>query len=132
MAITYTWKNTVTVPGLAALPADPALLITGDYGVEIEKDVPAGATNVEVDIGSVDKTKIACVVINADKAAMDVYTNAADGTGGQHFALSANKSVAWHDQMTYANPITVNVTKVFANNSAIVAGVIRIGFLLNA
>ncbi len=129
--VTHTWKNTVTVPGLSALPADAPLLITGDYAVEVEVAVAAGATNVEVDVGSVDRTKIQSVVINADLAAMDVYTNDAGGSTGQHFALALNKSLAWNNQMTFTNPITSNITKFFANNAGVKAGTLRVGILLN-
>lgn len=130
--VTHTWKNTVTIPGLAALPADAPLLVTGDYAVEVEVAVNAGATNVEVDIGTIDKTKIQSIVINADLAAMDVYTNDAAGSSGQHFALAANKSVAWNSQIpNQVNPITANITKFFANNAGVKAGVLRVGILLN-
>lgn len=132
--VLHTWKTTVSVPGLSSLPADPPILVTGDYAVEVEVAVNAGATNVEVDIGSVDKTKIQSVIINADKAPMDVFTNAADGTGGQHFSLAANKSVAWNINMlpAFTNPISVNITKFFGNNTSLVQGTLRVGLLLNS
>ncbi len=132
MLVTHTWKNTITVPGLSALPADAPLLITGDYAVEVEVAVAAGATNVEVDVGTVDKTKIQSIVINADLAPMDVYTNDAGGSTGQHFALAANKSVAWNAQIpNQINPITTSISKFFANNSSVKAGILRVGILLN-
>jgi hypothetical protein len=130
--VTHTWTTRVAVPGLTALPADAPLAVTGDYAVEVEIPVAAGATNVEVDVGSIDHTKIASVVINADLAAMDIFTNAADGTGGQHIVLAANKSLAWNNTLTYTNPITTNITKFFANNSGLKAGVFRAAFLMNS
>jgi hypothetical protein len=126
MALTHTWTTKVAVPGLPALPADAPLLITGPYGVELEINVPAGAVSQEEDISVIAHARIASIVINADLAPMDVYTNAADGTGGQHFALAANKSVAWNNQMTFANPITADITKFFANNASLKAGVLRV------
>lgn len=129
--VTHTWKTSVGVPGLSTLPADAPLLITGDYAVEVEIAVVAGATNVEVYVGSIDKTKIQSVIINADLAAMDIYTNASDGTGGQHFALAANKSVAWNNQIpNQSNPITQNITKFFCNNAGVKNGTFRAAFLL--
>ena len=132
--VTHVWSTSVKVPGLSTLPTDPPLTVSGDYAVEVEIAVGAGATNVEVDVGSIDKTKIQSIIINADKAAMDIYTNAADGTGGQHFALAANKSLSWNvNQLpTFTNPITQNITKFFANNAQPVAGILRVGVLLNS
>ncbi len=130
--VSHTWSTKVAVPGLTSLPADAPLVVTGDYAVEVEVAVAAGATNVEVDIGSIDKTKIASVVLNADKAAMSIFTNAADGSGGQDIELAANKSLAWNNQSTFTNPITANITKFFANNPGIVAGTFRAAFLMNS
>jgi hypothetical protein len=117
--VVHTWTTKVSIPGLTALPADLPLPIQGDYGVE-------------VDIGTIDKTKIQSIVINADLAAMDVYTNDAAGSTGQHFALAANKSVAWNNQIpNQVNPITTNISKFFANNAGVKAGVLRVGILLS-
>jgi len=132
--VTHTWTTSVKVPGLSSLPTDAPLVVSGDYAVEVEIAVGAGATNVEVDIGSVDKTKIQSIVINADKAPMDVYTNAADGTGGQHIVLAANKSIAWNVNLLpqQTNPISANITKFFGNNSSLVAGTLRVGILMSS
>jgi len=130
--VTHTWTTRVSVPGLSTLPADAPLAIGGDYAVEVEKTVLAGQSNIEVDIGSVDKTKIVSVVLNADTVALNIFTNAADGTGGQSFALAANKSVAWNNQIpNQVNPITVNITKFFLNNPGIKDGTFRAAFLMS-
>jgi hypothetical protein len=130
--VTHTWKNTVTVPGLTALPADAPVLVTGDYAVEVEVAVAAGAVSVEVIVGSIDKTKIVSFVINADLAPMDIFTNAADGTGGQHFVLAANKSVAWNNTFlsTFPLPVTQNIASFWLNNASLKAGIFRAGFLM--
>jgi hypothetical protein len=131
MSITHTWTTRVTVPGLPTLPPDAPLTINGDYSVEVEKAVPAGSVSVEVDVGSIDMTKIVSMLLNADKVAMDVYTNGATGTGGQHFPLVANKSVAWTNQTpNQVNPITANITKFFLNNPGTVDGTFRATFLM--
>jgi hypothetical protein len=133
MALTHTWTTKVAVPGLPALPADLPLLVTGDYGIEVEIAVGPGVTNLEVDVGTIDKTKIQSVIINADLAAMDIYTNSVDAVSpaGQHFALAANKSVAWNIQMpNQVNPITQNITKFYANNIGVKGGVLRVAFVL--
>jgi hypothetical protein len=137
MAITgtaHTWTTKVTVPGLPALPADLPTVIVGDYAVEVEVAVPAGQVSLEVDVGTIIKTKIVSLVVNADLAAMEIYTNAADGTGGQHISLSANKSVAWNnttfDVTQFPLPITQNITKFFVNNPGVKAGIFRAAFNL--
>lgn len=132
--VSHVWKTTIAVPGLSTLPSDPPVTVTGDYAVEVEVAVNAGATNVEVDIGTIDKTKIQSIVINADKAAMDVYTNDAAGSTGQHFALAANKSIAWNINLlpNQTNPISANITKFFGNNASIVNGTLRVGILMNS
>jgi hypothetical protein len=132
--VTHTWKTTVSVPGLTSLPADAPVPVTGDYAVEVEVAVAAGATSVELDVGSIDKTKIVSVVINADLAPMDIFTNAADGTGGQHFVLAANKSVAWNNTFlsTFPLPVTNSITKFFLNNASLKAGIFRAAFLMNS
>jgi hypothetical protein len=132
--VTHTWTTTVKVPGLTSLPADAPLLVTGDYAVEVEIAVAAGATNVEVAVGAVTASKIQSVIINADKAPMDVYTNDAAGSTGQHFALQANKSVAWNNQLpNQTNPITSStVTAFYCNNASVTAGTFRAAFLLNS
>src|ERR1017187_9715865 len=118
--VTHTWSTKVTVPGLTALPADAPLAVTGDYAVEVEQAVAAGVTNVEIDVGTIVASKIQSIIINADLAAMDVYTNDAAGSTGQHFALAANKSVAWNNQLpNQTNPTTVNISKFYANNSSV-------------
>lgn len=130
--VTHTWTTKVSVPGLSSLPADAPLSITGDYAVEVEKPVLAGQTDIEVDVGSIDHTKIQSVVINADGAAMNIFTNAVDGSGGQAIVLSANKSLAWNVQIpSQTNPITANITKFFCNNPGIKDGTFRAGFLLS-
>lgn len=130
--ITHTWTSSIKVPGLPTLPADAPLVITGDYSVEVEIDVDAGAVSQEIDIGSVDKTKILSLVMNAT-VAMDVYTNAAGGTGGQHFALAAKKSLGWNntlDSVLFPMPISDNITKFFLNNAGVAAGTFRASFLM--
>ena len=131
----HTWATKVSVPGLPALPADAPAVILGDYAVEVETPVNPGTVSLEIDVGAITKAKVVSLVINADQTAMDVYTNAADGTGGQHFALQANKSVAWNnttfDQTQFPNPISsTTITKFFLNNSSAKPGVFRAAFLL--
>jgi len=129
--VTHTWTTKVSVPGLATLPADNPVAVTGDYAVEIEKPLNPGDTSIEVDVGTIDKTKIVSVVLNADLVAMEVYTNAADGAGGQNFSLAANKSIAWNNQIpNQVNPITASITKFYLNNPGAKQGTFRAAFLM--
>jgi len=130
--VTHTWTTKVSVPGLTALPADAPVVVSGDYSVEVEKPVLAGESNVEIDVGTIDKTKIVSVILNADKVAMNIFTNATDGAGGNTFSLAANKSVAWNSQIpNQINPITQNITKFYCNNPGATDGTFRAAFLMS-
>jgi len=130
MAITWTVQSTIKVPGLATLPSDAAVLITGDAEQVFEKDVLAGQT-VELDFGSVDKTKIVALVFHSSLVGLTVNTNAVDATGGNAFVLGAAKAVEWDNTLPNANPITQNVTKLFLINVGAKTTVFRGGFLSN-
>lgn len=131
MPITYTIRSTVTVPGLATLPADPPVLITGTSAVEFEQTINSGAT-VEIDTGTIVASKIVAVVLNSSVTNMTLNTNAVDASGGQSFALLVGKSVEWDTSQLplIANPVSVNVTKLFMINGGAKATVFRAGFLL--
>jgi hypothetical protein len=130
--VTHTWTTRISVPGLPTLPADNPLGLVGDYSIEVEKLIPAGTVSMEIDVGTVDFTKIQSVVLNADQAAMDIYTNAATGTGGQHFTLAANISLAWNNQIPdQVNPISVAISKFFCNNATANNGTFRAAFLMS-
>jgi hypothetical protein len=130
--VQHVWVRTVSVPGLPTLPADTPLTVTGDYSIEVEKAIPAGTVSMEIDVGTIDFTKIQSMVMNADKAAMDIYTNAATGTGGQHFSLTANVSLAWNISIpAQVNPVSVAISKFFVNNATATAGTFRAAFVLS-
>jgi hypothetical protein len=130
--VTHTWTSSIRVPGLPTLPADAPVVITGDYAVEVEIDVAAGAADIPVAIGTVDKDKIVSMVLNAS-VAMDVYTNSVGGSPGQYFPLGAKKSVGWNNTMDsnlFPLPITDSITEFYLNNSGAAAGVFRASFLM--
>jgi hypothetical protein len=130
--VTHTWIRTVSVPALPTLPADPPLTVSGDYSIEVEKLIPAGTVSMEIDVGTIDYTKIQSMVMNADQANMDIYTNAATGTGGQHFSLSANVTLAWNIQVpAQVNPVTVAISKFFCNNATANNGTFRAAFVMS-
>jgi len=131
--VTHTFTNGVKVPGLPTLPADPPVVVTGDYAVEVEIDVPAGTVSLAVAVGTILKAKVISMVVNADKVAMDIFTNSANGAGGQHFALASNNSVAWNntlDQTLFPNPVATDISEFFINNATAKPGIFRASFLL--
>jgi len=91
--------------------------------------IPAGAT-AEMDCGSLPYAKMVSLFLTIDQNA-DVYTNAADGTGGQHISLTANKAYGWHNLMVGSNPITANITKIYVTNRGTKTATFRAGFLMN-
>lgn len=129
MAISHVWTNTVKVPGLATLPADPPITITGDYAVDVEQAVAPGAT-AEIDVGTVIAAKIQSMVIHSDQVSVTVNTNASDGSGGQTFALGAAKALGWNNSLAFANPVSVDITKFFVTNAGAKLTTFRAGFLL--
>ena len=91
--------------------------------------VPAGLT-VEIDCGSIDKTKITGIVFACDQA-VTVDTNALGGSGGQTIALAASKAWGWHNNMPTSCPVTVNITKIFVSNAGIKDATFKADILLN-
>lgn len=130
MAVTWTIATTAKVPGLANLPTDAAILVTGNAEQVFDVNVNAGQT-VELDFGSVDKTKIAGYVFHSSLSACTLNTNAVDASGGNTFALAAAKAIEWDNTLTSASQITQNVTKLFVINTGAKATVFRGGFLSN-
>jgi hypothetical protein len=134
MAVTHTWTSRISVPGLPTLPAEPNLVIAGDEGIEMEFTVAAVTTDFPVALpsGTIDKTKIISMVLNAT-GACTVETNAVDHAGGQIFTLAAGRSFAWNDLMdadSFPNPITQDIDSFYITNAGSAAITCRFGFLL--
>jgi hypothetical protein len=128
MAIVWTVTTIAKVPGLANLPTDAAITLTGDNEISFEFDVAAGVTK-EVDFGSVDKTKIVSYVFHSSITSVTLNTNAVDATGGNTFALTAAKAIEWDNTQVVASQITQNVTKLFVINTGAKTTVFRGAFL---
>jgi hypothetical protein len=131
MAISHTWTKSVKVPGLATLPSDGAIVITGDYATDIEVTVAAGAT-VEVDVGTISVDKVQSLILHSDQVSVTVNTNDVAGTTGQTIDLGAAKSFGWNNTDNFANPIVADIAKFFVTNAGSKSTVFRAGFLLNA
>src|SRR5437868_6525883 len=115
MAIVWTSQQIVKIPGLANLPVDGAIQLTGDSEQVYEKDVLAGQT-VELDFGSIDKTKIVSYAFHSSVVNCTLNTNAVDASGGNSFALVAAKAIEWDNTLPVASQITQNITKLFFIN----------------
>jgi hypothetical protein len=126
MAATHSWTLTVKPVGLPSLPADQATLITGDYSIDIDETVLAGATK-EVFSGSIDHTKILSYVLHSSQAAASVDT-------GQTFSLGAAKAQGWNNTTMpgISNPITQTITVINVSNGDTKDTVFRASFLMSA
>jgi hypothetical protein len=130
MATAHVWKQTITVPGLSALPADPSITISGNYSQEVDQVVAPGTT-VEVDVGTIVAAKIVSMVLNSDQVNVTINTNASNGSGGDTISLGAAKTLSWNNTLTFAVPINHDITKFFITNGAAKATNFRAGFLMN-
>jgi hypothetical protein len=133
MALIATITSTIKVPGLPTLPAEAPVIISADGEAAFEFDIPANSVG-HITFGSIDKTKIKLVVLNATQPG-NCATNAADGTGGQVIPLVKGKSFFWNDTLdptSFPNPITNNITALYFDNTANNAvATLRAGFELN-
>lgn len=126
--IKHTWTTSVKNDSGAAVLAD-AQVITGtnefNQGIQV-----APASTSEMDCGSLPFAKMISLFLNCDQA-VSVFTNAADGTGGQVIALSANKAWDWNNTLPTSNPVTANITKIYVTNSGTKVANFRAAFLMN-
>jgi hypothetical protein len=133
MAITHAYSNRVTIPGLPSLPADPPLNILGNYETTIDEVCNATATT-EIDIGTVAFTSLVSLVFNSTGPCV-INTNAVPiGTVGQTFTLAASKTFFWNnalDPVSFPNPLTKNVSKLYIVNAGANSLTFRGGILLN-
>ncbi len=132
--LTHTWRSTVSVPGLPTLPADDAVVITGNADNPFQQDVPAGQT-VTISNLNILKANIQSLVIQSTTD-VTVSTNVqASPFVGDVFALTGKKSIAWHNQLNqslFPLPISKNITKLIIDNSAGTAtATFRAAFLCN-
>jgi len=130
MAVTWTVATVTKVPGLANLPTDTPITLTGDNEIAFDLNVDAGATK-ELDFGSIDRTKLVAYVFHSSASAVTLNTNAVDATGGNSFSLPAAKAIEWDNTLTSASQITQNVTKLFIINVGAKTTIFRGAFLSN-
>jgi hypothetical protein len=125
----HTW-GTVVKNDSGSTQLNDSYTVVGTNEENFSFDVAAGAT-AEVDVGSIPFAKMVSFYIVATQNGT-VYTNAADGTGGQVIPLTANKGYAWNNTLVASNPITANITKIyFTNSSTLSKATFKCGILLN-
>src|SRR5882724_800854 len=110
----HTWSTSIKNDSGSPVVADPPLIVQGDAESNFSVVVDPAQT-VEIDL-VVPVVKIQSGFITSNQA-VEVFTNAADATGGQHISLAANKAVAWNNQMSTVNPFTPTITKFFITNN---------------
>jgi hypothetical protein len=130
MAITWTVKTSVLVPGLGSQTTDQTVTVTGDAEQVFSKDIPAGTTT-SLTFGSVDFTKVVALLLNSTGEALTINTNASDATGGNSFTLSAGKAIEWDNTQSVSSLLTHNVTALYFINAGTKTATAKVGFLLN-
>lgn len=130
MAIVWTIKQSVLVPGLGSQTTDQTVTVTGDSEQVFAKDVPAGTT-ASLSFGSIDYTKVIALLLNSSGEALTINTNAANASGGNSFTLSAGKAIEWDNTQSVSNLLTSNVTALYFINAGTKTATAKVGFLLN-
>lgn len=106
---THKWTNTLNRGTSAGAPAQTAT-ITGD-GEEVRVlTIPAATTNQQIIIAFTIAAMKSFFV--KASSACTLKTNST-GSPDNTFSLDADSGIVWHNQMTSANPITVNVTTMY-------------------
>ena len=101
-----------------------------DGAVGFDGTIAGLATDVEI-LVAFTLAKVKSLLIYAS-AALTLYTNATDGTGGDTIAVPAASSIVWADDMLGAIPLTQNVTKFYANNAGAAGATLKIRALVDS
>lgn len=90
--------------------------ITFDLEKNFEVTVPAGTTDMEVDI-DIDVSNLKSLFMKATTEDVTLETN--DGTTpAETLTLKADQGESWHDQLNTDNPLgSTDVTSVFLTNA---------------
>jgi uncharacterized membrane protein AbrB (regulator of aidB expression) len=123
-------KHTITtsVRSDAGAGISDQAIITGDAEVNVG-DVALAGTVREIDV-AVDVSLIASFYIESDQP-VTVNTNI-QATPAQTFDLVAKVGLLWNTARHDTNPLTVDITKLFFDNtSGLVDANVKCGFLVN-
>lgn len=128
MSLKHTWTTQIKNDAGAAVTTDLPLVILGEAEINFYVECAGSGGSQEIDV-TVDVSEIKSAFLSSDKD-VEIDTNATDGTGGQVITLTANKAFAWNNQMTFANPFTPDITKIFVHNAGTTTAKVRGGFLV--
>jgi hypothetical protein len=99
---------------------------TGDAENDLEEVVPASTTNKQY-LMAIDVSKIVSMVIFAN-GALTLKTNSTSSPIDT-VVLVANKVVVWNTDSVMANPLTADVTTLYATNAAVTPVTLKIRIL---
>lgn len=127
MAITHTIGTTYrSNNGSVSVPTKT---LTGDGEVVYDGSIAAGASDVEIAI-ALDVSAMKSLAIVAS-GALTLETNSTSTPGDTIALTSDNKAVIWYDGSQFDNPLSTDVTKIYASNAGASAVTLKIVALLD-
>jgi hypothetical protein len=116
MSLTHTWAVTVKDSAGTAMVVD-ALVITGDVDVKINEVVAAGAVK-EIDV-AVTASLIQSFFMESTLGSVVVKLNSTTTPASPSpLTMTAKQAYGWKNTDPGTNPLTVNLTKIYIDNSA--------------
>ncbi len=97
---------------------------------EIEVPIGALATDTEIAL-VVDVSQVTFFWMFCD-GAVQIETNAVNAAGGQTIQLGASKNFIWESGSGIANPLTLDITKIFVTNAVNTARTLKIRYKYDA
>jgi hypothetical protein len=128
MSIVHTYNHTIKDDAGKAVIAD-VLVLSADTERNLSVQCPTGLVT-EVDMG-VTVAQIVSFFVESDQAITMKLNSTGSPASPSPVALVAKRAYWWHNQLTSSNPLTVDITKFYFDNTtgAKVANVVG-GFLL--
>lgn len=114
MSVSHTWRDTrnnVTMEATKTLtPSDEVVIEATDVAI------PDSSTNKAVAIGGIDVSQAVSVWMHSTQ---DITLETNDGTTPDDtIALAANVPLLWCTGAPFTNPLTTDVTALYATNSS--------------
>jgi hypothetical protein len=92
--------------------------------------LPTGVTSQLFNV-AFTLANLKAVWISTDQP-VNLFTNATDGSGGQHFSLGTGDWLAWKAGGQIANPFTVPVTAMYLNNASGFTANLKMVFIIHS
>lgn len=116
MSVTSSWTSSRNTLGLSASktlnPTDSVVIETETEGITIAN----GQTDKAISIGGIDVSQLVHVWMHST-AALTIETNHTAATGGNTIVLAADVPLLWCTGAPFSNPLTNDVTVMYATNS---------------